>query len=600
MQALRDILDHWPDAWRYPELMAMLVRAGVEIDPGALAKGVIDGIASPRPPQEALVSLLRAGEFQAAARVMETQEFRAAIEASDYAVLSRALDDARREALEEIHARAAALEARARRVGLKNVEPTGIDAAVNERAADAGALLDRSEHEILREEANVSERLRQRLDEVLGETHDEPSPGIAVWKGSVERCLEAREYEAARFLFEAGPTAAAPDEPMMVPRRPRWPWEEPPEEVVQWLQGTRPAPPEFYARWRYDPDDKPAARLVELLGYISSAGIPDDATAREVADALDSFLGHEVSGREVAVQGDWFLTRLHAPVDARLPCMGALGSYGVRLWLPRTANAAPPDESVGDETTICFQLGAGTSCPPRSIRFDVWTLLRLLADRQHRRVNFLRELGSEVDLETAIPAQLEGLELPSTDPAAVRIYAAWVLDVVDVEVADPAAFDVIVYYGGAQPRLILRLMRALLGAASSRRSAIRYDDVRRVWQMPSFRKAACSDLLDPIAGDPSLRAVLGAALFAAARPGGSLTAEDVCLALAEFWATEIKESDAAAKLNRLADQQLIEVASAPGEYRVPASGIGSLLIEGVADVEDYIAQALQDLQNAGR
>ena len=82
--------------------------------------------------------------------------------------------------------------------------------------------------------------------------------------------------------------------------------------MVQWLRGARPAPPEFHARWRHDADDKAAARIIEMLGRISNTGIPDAAAAYEFADALDSFLGYEASGREVTVRGDW-ISRILVP-----------------------------------------------------------------------------------------------------------------------------------------------------------------------------------------------------------------------------------------------------------------------------------------------
>jgi len=600
MNDIRDILGAWSEAWRYPELLVAMARGpGGDNDAEALVKGLLEGLASPRPPQESVLSLVRAGEFAAARRVIDSDAFGTAVGEGDREVLSKALDEARGRAVEEVHARAAALEARARRAGLTTTMPGGIDGAIDSRRSDADSLLDGWEEKVRSAEANVSGELQRRLGEVTEKPEEEATPQTTAWRASVQRCLDAREYEAARFLLDSGPRAVIHVEPFLVPRRPRWPWDEPLAEVLQWFAGTRPSPPEFHDKWRHDPGDRPAARLVEVLARVASIGLPDVESARVFATCLDGFLGQEAAETVVNDRGAWFETRLRAAVDPRLPCLGASGPDGARLWIPRIRDAHPPEGHPQEAMGICFLPAGGASCPARTIAFDSWTLLPLLADRdqEHRRLNFLRALGSTVELDAAIPPHVGTLPLPARDPAAARTFAAWVLDIVNVGVADPAVVDLVVYYAGADPRLVLHLLRALFSAASSRRAAMELGDLERAWRGPSFRDAAGVELLGPLDAQPLLRAVLGAALLTGAHPGGPVPVEDVCFALVGFWQSDLQEPEVRTSLGRLAELGILDVLEPSITYRIPASGVGPILLGAVDDVEAYVHRALEE---AGR
>ena len=594
MQGFRNILDQWHELWRHPDLLVTLEQAAGE-EPAAptLAKSLIDGLASPRSPRDCLLSLLQAGEFQAAERVLETAGSEAAIGPGDHEALFRELDEARRRAAEEVRARTAVLEARAGRVGLPGEAPVGMDDLLDRQVTAAQILLDGWEDKIRRKEAEVASELQRRLEKATGTIDEQTTPGMAAWQTSVERCLEAREYEAARFLVESGPGVESPDEPLVVPRRPRWPWNESLGEVLQWFEGTRPSPPEFHARWRHDSTDMPAVRLLDVLGRVADSGITDVDSARELADALDCFLGREEMARKVVARGSWFETRLHAPVDPRLPCFTLNDSVGVRFWIPRTMDAAPLDELAGERSGLCFLLDENLPSPGGIVGFDPRSLLRLFADREHRHLNFLRNIGGKIELEAVVPTDIGGIRLPPMETTAVRGYTAWVLDIVNIEVAGPAVVDVIVYYVGANPRLALHLLRALLGSKSSRRAVIGLDDVVRAWRTLAFRDRACPELLGSLDDRPLLRAVLGAALYVGLHPGGRLSAEEVCMAVQMLSGNGLEEATARTSLDRLRELGLVDIVEPNGSYRVPASGIGSILLDAIDDPEEYVKSALE-------
>lgn len=603
MNGIRDILEAWSDLWRYPELLVSMARASTgEDDTVALVKGLIDGIAAPRPPKESVELLISAGEFAAARRVLDSDELGTVVDAGDREELSKALDEARDRAADEVRARAVALEARARRAGLTTAMPGGVDDAIRDRRSDADSLLDEWEADICAAEAKFSDELRQRLAKTTEKSEEETTPQTRAWRASVQRCLDAREYDVARFLLDAGPTAATPVEPLLVPRRPPWPFSEPLAEVLEWYAGTRPAPPDFHDRWRHDPTDQTAASLVEVLSRIADEGFQNADSVRMFANCLDRFLGHDGPEPEVSEHEDWFETRLWAVADPRLPCLGASGAGGVRLWIPRTEDTLSLEGPQQDALGICFLGAGGRQCPARTIAFDTWTLLPLFADRdqEHRRLNFLRALGSRVELDAAIPPEIKTIPVPARDPAAASVFAAWVLDIVNVGVTEPAVVDLIVYYAGADPRLVLHLLRALFCTASSRRAALGLDDLERAWRGATFRDAARAHLLGPLDAQPLLRAVLGAALLMGEQPGSPVPVEDICFALDELSDRSLPEQEVRTALDRLVEMGILDALERGGHYLIPASGIGRILRDTVDDAERYVHRALERPEEASR
>lgn len=74
-----------------------------------------------------------------------------------------------------------------------------------------------------------------------------------------------------------------------------------------------------------------------------------------------------------------------------------------------------------------------------------------------------------------------------------------------------------------------------------------------------------------------------------------MTVEEVCFALQEFWECAVEETEARTFLDRLAELGLIEVLESGKRYRVPASGIGSILLDAIDDVERYAHRALEEM-----
>lgn len=594
MLELQKILRQWHEIWRYPDLLVALEQADAEETVAAtFAKGLIDGFASSQSPRECLLSLLHRGEFQAAKRVLEMASFEAAVAADDHEALVQELDKARLRAANKIHAQAAVLEARANRVELPSEALPSIVDMIDKRVTKALIFLGKWENKIQRRETEVADELRRDLKKAMETTDKEITPGMAAWQESVERCLKAQEYKAARFLVDLGPGAAVPDESVVVPRRPRWPWSESLEEVLQWFEDTQSAHPDFHVRWRHDSTDMPAVRLLDVLKHIADSGVTDGDSAREFADALDGFFGREEMDREVIARGNWFETRLHAPVDPRLPCFAASDSAGVHLWIPKIWDAAPLVDLEDGTSGLCFLQDQSIPCPKGVVGFDSWTLLRLFADREHRHLNFLREIGGKLDLDAVVPVDISDVRLPPVDPGAARGYMAWVLDIINVSLKVPTVVDLIVYYAGANPCLALHLLRALLSSTSSRHAAIGLDDIERAWRMPAFQNAARLELLSPLDDEPLLRAILGAGLYVGLRPGGPLSAEEICLAIQMLSERNLEETTARTALDHLAKFGLIEIPDTNGCYRIPASGIGSILLDAIVDLEEYVKRAFE-------
>ena len=141
--------------------------------------------------------------------------------------------------------------------------------------------------------------------------------------------------------------------------------------------------------------------------------------------------------------------------------------------------------------------------------------------------------------------------------------------------------------------MALHLLRAPLGSTSSRHVAIGLDDIERAWRMPAFQNAARLELLSPLDDEPLLRAVLGAGLYVGLCPGGPLSAEEICLAIQMLSERDPDETTARTALDHLTKFGLIEIPDTSGYYRIPASGIGSILLDAIVDLEEYVKRAFE-------
>ena len=80
-------------------------------------------------------------------------------------------------------------------------------------------------------------------------------------------------------------------------------------------------------------------------------------------------------------------------------------------------------------------------------------------------------------------------------------------------------------------------------------------------------------------------------LYVGIRPAGPLSAEDVCLAIQMISERDLEEATARANLDRLTEHGLMEIPDANKHYRIPASGIGSILLDAIDDLERYAKRA---------
>lgn len=581
MRIPRELLAAWPGLYRHPRLVSLLADAAGELNAREAALHLLRDLAAPCSVVSAFSMLVASGEF-GAARMVLRQRAGAAVPLEGSDELKEELNAALRRAREEIHARLATLRARALRAGLKEGPPE-IDSVLEDRRARADALLDGWEERIRSAEEEVAKSLLARLECIQAE------PDATRWRRSVERCVDAHQFNAARFLLDGGPTSAPPEEALAVPRPPEWPWSEPLAEVLGWAQGTKPAPGEFRSRWLHRPEDEAARELVAVLARVTDAGSFSAESAREFANALDAFLGGEAHvPHDVAPRRDGFETTLSALDDPRLPALRIIAERGVPLWVAGSRDA------IGDDGVqppgLRFNLWKAPSPQDEAFGFDARTLLRLLRDGAHRRVNFLREIGARSKLSTAIPQELASLRLPPMNPGDLGVYASWLLDILNVEVQGPVLVDVLLHYSGGLQRPLLHLLRVVLAGMPSRRQPLTIEDVERAWRSAAFRDAARLELLEPLVPYPEVRAVLGAAVFTAGHPGAEFTIDDITFALEEFWKVDLPEDHVAAALERLAEFGL--AARADRNYRIPRSGVGALLFEWLPDVEAYVRGAL--------
>jgi hypothetical protein len=581
MRFPRELLAAWPGLYRHPRLVSLLADGAGEVDAREAAQHLLRDLAAACTVRSSFSMLASSGEFGAATMVLRPRAG-AAVPLEEGDELKEELSAALRRAREEIQARLAMLRARAQRAGLKE-RPPEIDSVLEDRRARADALLDGWEERIRSAEEEVGKSLLARLECVQAE------PDATRWRSSVERCVGAHQFDAARFLLDGGPTSAPPEEALAVPRPPEWPWSEPLAEVLGWAQGTKPAPGEFRSRWLHRPEDEAARALVATLARVTDAGSFSAEGAREFADALDAFLGSEPHVQhDVAPRRDGFQTTLFALDDPRLPGLRIVAERGAPLWVAGSRDA------VGDDGMqppgLRFNLWKPPSAQDEAFGFDARTLLRLLRDGPHRRVNFLREVGARSKLSTAIPQDLDSLRLPPMNRVELGVYASWLLDILNVQVQEPVLVDVLLHYSGGLQRLLLHLLRVVLAGMPGRRGPLTIEDVERAWRSAAFRDAARLELLEPLLPQPEVRSVLGAAVLTAGHPGAEFTVDDIIFALEEFWNVDLPEDRVAVALDRLVELRL--AARADRIYRIPRSGVGALLFDWLPDVDAYVRNAL--------
>jgi hypothetical protein len=595
MSLLTETLENWDGLWRNPQLCAAnAVGELSQWENSKLADAVVAGIASPQKPAEIFESLIDCGEFATAESLLDLGGFRRSIEPpTTIDGLKRILKRGRSDAKERLDARITGLKFRAETVGLDASPAVSIFDVLDWRRADAESKLDAWEKRILEREGAVGKAVREEAGRVAGRS-TLPSEVVESWKESIERCIATNELRVATFLLEQGPGASPPIEPSAISRLPHWPWKEQVVDVLEWHAGTAPAPLAFRAKWGPPGDDEPAQRMIELLVRAAEPVAVDPQFVSTFAETLDRFLGYCGSAPHSAEPvGGGFEARLHGLHDYRFPVFLGDGSHGVPLRIAPKANASEWLDDSSDRWCAAFGLEQRHGRQKRLLWFDARALLRLMPNRHHRKLNFLRELGSQLKPSEMLPSRTESLvnALPD-DAVGLRSCVNWWFDMLGLDAGETAIAELVVYYTGGHRELIIHLVRELFAALSEHRGTITRAQLSSAWASPHFRSTARSVILKPFEDDPLARAVLGAARFAGAQPSDVLSPESIQSVIEDYWSRKIPLDQITNRMARLAEMKLLEATPIPMTFRIRQSGIDYLLADVLRDEDAYVKSAL--------
>nr|CTQ98316.1 hypothetical protein [Kibdelosporangium sp. MJ126-NF4] len=459
-----ETLKAWSEGQRYPLLADVLGGSGrCEVE--QLVSAVLDGIASPLvEPAVAVTRHVAVGRFQLARDVLNDSTATDALTEDERTALFSTVDRAERDAVLQLDRRRNELVQRAERAEMQADPPFDLPVGPHQGFAEATAVLDSWEREIVEGEDKLIASLRDLVD-----------PDTAPeWAEALHTALEAKEFPAAKEIitkgpggFEAGPTA--------VVQIGSWPWPEVPvTEVLTWyadaVRGNRP----FNERWRPARDDVAATELIDAIGALCDA--VDATTVSRFAAAVDGLL--ELSGvAHVVHQEDGgFRTNLRGLLDPRLPL--SLLPRAMPLWV------GPPGWSPpSGRPAVWFQLSRAAVSPPSGVaalRPD--TLFEMIASEStHRRTVAARR----IHLLRTICRQLELADLVDPDPridlgktTQLRTDVAWLFDLLGVRV-DGAVLDTVLYDTSGHPVALRGVLEFLIGERGRRPIQVTMDDVAR-------------------------------------------------------------------------------------------------------------------------
>ncbi|MFG2806868.1 ATP-binding protein [Streptomyces massasporeus] len=278
----RELLESWPGRFRFPDVLAALVREPARDFTGGdgttLARAVLTCVGG-RPPRAVCEELLERGEFDAVEYTLSDCPDLSDHEKSS---LIRKLEAARIAAGEAVRQRMTKLEQRAEAAGLGFVPPDDdvMTALARSRTSAAGAALDTASAELDARMAPLVQDLEGRLDQQATTAR---SSDHTVQR--VRALLRAGELVAARALLNREPIGAPI--PESVPPLPRWNEEWSAQQILGYhLDPAKPRPPEFAA---WEAADHQGITL--LTAYDQLSKDPSAGAAEAFADALSRFLG---------------------------------------------------------------------------------------------------------------------------------------------------------------------------------------------------------------------------------------------------------------------------------------------------------------------
>jgi hypothetical protein len=578
---LEDVLLSWSGIQSYPDLFA------AALDDDALSVQhaetlLLLGISRPRTCYAAILELVERGEFSRAEELVRDSRFGLGDE--ERRELTGRLVAARRAYQELLEARLLDLSLRAKEAHDSLEKPENLVELALQRTQDAEAFLAASEEKISLSEARTADELRDALAATNVDKGLEDG-----WVAAVEHAVAAKQFDAARFLLDAGPAAGTGVLPATVARRPPWPWREPLDEILGWFgaAGANSAsspPPEFYSRWAANPEDVDAKRLVDALAAVA-LGTPDVSTVGALGEALDSFLGSTGESKpQVLATAGAFVMPLEALRDERVAAIAPLRDGEV--WV--TVGDVPH----GERPSVLLSLGEPAREGTASV--DAVGILRLVGEPVDRRVNFLRDIGRQLDLRTSISTADAGAAGLSADANALRWQLAWTLDVLDVD-ADPTVPDVANHLCGGRAGLLLLLLAEALERLSSRNERLTLEVL--------VDASAASHLHDQVRSrftrslDEALsRAVFGTTALLAETQSAAVSPDEVRDALAAFWSVEIPTTRVIEALARLAEDDLVRCRN-DGHFALANGIAATAVVSVVGDLEPYVSAALGEVSS---
>lgn len=591
---LKELLASWGEIWRYPRLCVALA-AGKTLDAGQMADALIEGKALPRSLPQAIEDLCRQGEFQAVRFLLDSESTADLLAEDALSQMEAQLSRSRRRIGRRIDRRCRELSLRASRVKAPRLQPPeGLTEALQVRLKEAQALLESWESEIAAAERSAAGDLESQLEDRLrGQGTSPVEPG---WARAVRRCLDSGAYDIAAYLMDHDGDSPLED-PLSVPRQPPLPWRESLSEMLTWFRRQSPAPPDFASDWESSAQDASAMDLVDAIWRQHASPPSDPAAAQALARALDVFLGGaSVVERPLVDSGESLAVPLYSLEEQGLPLLSSKRHpCGVLLWMPQRPDAQPPPALLSTYPLLVYfnrrlpeeRRGAA------GIDASFLLSLALLPSPPHRRTNFLRWIGGQLDLSRAIPEPArEECESLTIRQASSR--AAWSLDFLGLETASAAFFDRAAFYSGGDERIMQALLRQLVRSDASREAPVSLDSLEEAWHGSEFRDAARELLLGPVESEPLWQAALGAALFELSSKK-SVSASEVQSAL-ELWSLEAAAETLSAALGALVRRGLLEEGADRERFQACASGLGELAYEAIEeDLEEYVQRAVDQL-----
>jgi hypothetical protein len=463
-------------------------------------------------------------------------------------------------------------------------------AAFEKSLKAAHAALDNWEAEIFSKEVQLQGILRVRFERARAETA-ESDPHREIWEKSLAQSIEMCRFRMAEDLLVVGPKAIVGKslEPIQVPRRAVWPYTSSTEDVLRMITT---GDNEIRRDWGPTSENETALQLIESikpLAVTEGDVTPDDIN--HFVSSLDSWLGAPQREHRVITSDNGYTSELYGLKEPRVPRLAMCGD-GIPIWFPRISSREIPIHVSDSPALIAFYLDREPTNAPKALIFTSILLFRLARDR-HPRVNFIRWLARQIKTEDMMPTTFDLLLLPRDDDR-IRRYAAWLFDFHGIPITSESVLELIVFYSASDNYLLRALISEIGSQIEDRDAGVKVEHVHRAWNNSRFRDSAIAHCLEPIAKDPWLLSILACAYFTA-EAEDQVTPQDIADWLSIFGYTGKRDSGEG--LRELIDYNLLAATDTSGNARIYHSALGLLVREHVVDLEQYVTNQLQLLDD---